>query len=157
MFAYSPETSALLPLAIERALEGDYAPLVGQAEILNDELADIAGNGMQLSVICAEDADLLVASPEDAQTDSRRHARATCCRRNARSGRAAAGQRISTTPVHSDKPVLMLAGELDPVTPPRYGERDRERSAERPPARRERPGPQRDGARLLAATGRSFR
>ncbi len=25
-------------------------------------------------------------------------------------------------PVHSDRPVLLLSGEFDPVTPPRYGE-----------------------------------
>ena len=60
MFAYSAETSALLPLSIRRALDGDYAPLVAQSEVLERaSSSDLEGNGMQLSVICAEDADLL--------------------------------------------------------------------------------------------------
>lgn len=121
MFAYSAETSALLPLTIERALAGDYAPLVAQAEVLNDELADLKGNGMQLSVICAEDADLLSPRPEDAHLilgDALERVLLAQCALWPRGSRPADFHK----PVQSDKPVLVLAGELDPVTPPRYGE-----------------------------------
>jgi pimeloyl-ACP methyl ester carboxylesterase len=121
MFAYSAETSALLPLTIARALDGDYAPLVAEADVLNDELADLHGNGMQLSVICAEDADLLASRPQDAKLilgDALVRVLKAQCEVWPRGSRPADFHRAT----QSDKPVLVLAGELDPVTPPRYGE-----------------------------------
>ena len=121
LFAYSPETSALLPLSISRALGGDYAPLVGEAEILNDDLSDFQGNGMQLSVICAEDADRLTDRPEDAKLilgDALVRVIRAQCEVWPRGKRPADFHE----PLKSDKPVLVLEGELDPITPPRYGE-----------------------------------
>jgi len=121
MFAYSAETSALLPLTIDRALKGDYAPLVAQADLLSDELADLSGNGMQLSVICAEDANLIGERPQDAKLilgDALVRVMRAQCEVWPRGMRPPDFHE----PVHSDKPVLILAGELDPVTPPRYGE-----------------------------------
>ncbi|HKE49713.1 MAG TPA: alpha/beta hydrolase [Rhodanobacteraceae bacterium] len=121
MFAYSSETSALLPLTIARALDGDYAPLVAQSALLDEELSDLEGSGMQLSVICAEDADRLDERPQDAKLilgDALvRVIRAQCAiwPRGTR-------PRDFHNPVRSDKPVLVLEGEYDPVTPPRYGE-----------------------------------
>ena len=121
MFAYSTETSALLPLAIERALKGDYTSLLGQADLLTESLADLSGNGMQLSVICAEDADLLDDRPQDAPLILgdilTRVLRAQC-------DVWPHGKRPTDfhVPIASDKPLLILSGEFDPVTPPRYGE-----------------------------------
>jgi len=121
MFAYSTETSALLPLGIDRALKGDYAPLLGQADLLTADLADLTGNGMQLSVICAEDADDLADRSQDAPLilgDALvRVMRAQCAVWP--HGRRPADFHV---PVASDKPVLILSGEFDPVTPPRYAE-----------------------------------
>ena len=121
LFAYSAETSALLPHTIQRALDGDYAPLVAQSEIINDELSDLEGSGMQLSVICAEDADLLVDRPEDAKLllgDALIRVMRAQCEVWPRGARAADFHE----PVKSDKPVLVLEGEWDPVTPPRYAD-----------------------------------
>jgi pimeloyl-ACP methyl ester carboxylesterase len=121
MFAYSSETSALLPLAIDQALKGDYAPLLGQADLLTESLADLSGNGMQLSVICAEDADLIKDRPEDAALilgDALIRVMRAQCEVWPRGTRPADFH----APVASDKPVLILAGEFDPVTPPRYAE-----------------------------------
>jgi pimeloyl-ACP methyl ester carboxylesterase len=121
MFAYSSETSALLPLAIERALKSDYAPLLGQASLLTDELSELSGNGMQLSVICAEDADLLTERPEDAHLilgDAFAKVWRAQCAIWPHGSRPANFH----APIRSDKPVLILSGEFDPVTPPRYAE-----------------------------------
>lgn len=121
MFAYSSETSSLLPLAIDRALHDDYAPLLAQASLLTDDLSDLSGNSMQLSVICAEDVDLLTDRPEDAQLilgDAFvKGWRAQC-------SIWPHGSRPPDfhAPIQSDKPVLILSGEFDPVTPPRYAE-----------------------------------
>lgn len=121
LFAYAPETAALLPLALERAAKGDYAPLTAQSELLAAEVSDLAGSGMSLSVICAEDADLLADRPDDARLllgDSLVRAFREQCTVWPRGTRPADFHR----PVASDKPVLILSGEFDPVTPPRYGE-----------------------------------
>lgn len=121
LFAYTPETAALLPLVLDRAAKGDYAPLTAQSELIAAEVSDLAGSGMSLSVICAEDADLLAERPDDAPLllgDSLVRAFREQCAVWPRGTRPADFHR----PVASEKPVLILSGEFDPVTPPRYGE-----------------------------------
>jgi len=121
MFAYTPETAALLPLSISHGLKGDFTPLLGQTELLKGDLADLTDNGMQMSVICSEDADLIAPRPEDEKTLLGnlliKSLQATCAI-------WPHGTRPPDfhAPYTSDKPVLVLEGELDPVTPPRYGE-----------------------------------
>ena len=119
MFAYTPQTAALLPLSIDAAAHGDVGPLLGQAKILSTDLAELSGSGMQYSVICSEDADLLKPRPQDADTilgtrmiDSLK----AVCSVWPKGTRPADFHQ----PVKSDKPVLLLAGQYDPVTPPRY-------------------------------------
>lgn len=121
MFAYTPETAAVIPLSVQQALTDNYAPLMGQLKLMTDGIGELAGSGMQLSVICAEDADRLVANPADADTllgtlldDVLR----TQCEIWPRGSRPD----DFTAPASGDTPTLILAGEFDPVTPPRYGE-----------------------------------
>ena len=121
MFAYTPETAALLPLSIAEGLKGDFAPLAGQSDVLRGDLADLRDNGMQLSVICAEDADLLTPRPQDAGTilgSSLIDTLKTACEVWPRGTRPADFH----APLKTATPVLILEGEFDPVTPPRYGE-----------------------------------
>ena len=121
LFAYEPETAALLPLSIDAAAHGDFAPLLGQQRLLAADLAGDINGGMGMSVICSEDADELHAQPRDADTML---------------GNLLIGQ-IKTqcalwphgarpadfhAPLRSDKPILILSGARDPVTPPEYGE-----------------------------------
>lgn len=121
LFSYAPHSAALLPLLLAEAAHGRPEPLLAQAELLFDSLGDELAHGMELSVICAEDADLLKARMEDADT----------LMGNALPELVAAqcavwphGARPDDfkQPVVSDKPVLLLSGQYDPVTPPRYGE-----------------------------------
>jgi pimeloyl-ACP methyl ester carboxylesterase len=121
MFAYTPATAALLPLSIDAAAHGDVGPLLGQAKILSGELSELMGSGMQYSVICSEDADLLTPRPQDAGTilgtrmiDSLK----AVCSVWPKGIRPADFHQ----PLKTDKPVLLLAGQYDPVTPPRYAE-----------------------------------
>jgi pimeloyl-ACP methyl ester carboxylesterase len=121
MFAYTPATAALLPLSIDAAAHGDVGPLLGQAKILSGELSELMGSGMQYSVICAEDADLLAPRPEDAATilgtrmiDSLK----AVCSVWPKGTRPADFHQ----PLKTGKPMLLLAGQYDPVTPPRYAE-----------------------------------
>ena len=121
MFAYTPATAALLPLSIDAAAHGDVGPLLGQAKILSGELSELMGSGMQYSVICSEDADLLTPRPQDAGTilgtrmiDSLK----AVCSVWPKGIRPADFHQ----PLKTDKPLLLLAGQYDPVTPPRYAE-----------------------------------
>lgn len=120
LFAYSPESAALLPLSIDAAAKGNVAPLLGQERLLESDLAGDMDGGMAMSVICSEDADLLQERPEDAGTilgnlliDSMK---AECAA-------WPHGTRPADfhAPLHSGRPVLILSGDRDPVTPPRYG------------------------------------
>jgi pimeloyl-ACP methyl ester carboxylesterase len=121
MFAYTPATAALLPLSIDAAAHGDVGPLLGQAKILSSDLTELMGNGMQYSVICSEDADLLTPRPQDADTILGTHmidALGAVCSVWPKGTRPADFHQ----PLKTDKPVLLLAGQYDPVTPPRYAE-----------------------------------
>lgn len=120
MFAYAPETAALLPLSIDAAAHGDVGPLLGQAKLLSTDLSGDMNNGMQMSVTCSEDADLLQERPQDENTIlGNRLVRAI----KAECSVWPHGTRPADfhAPLQSDVPTLILSGELDPVTPPSYG------------------------------------
>jgi pimeloyl-ACP methyl ester carboxylesterase len=121
MFAYTPATAALLPLSIDAAAHGDVGPLLGQAKILSGDLAELMGSGMQYSVICSEDADLLTPRPQDAETILGTHmidSLKAVCSVWPKGTRPADFHQ----PLKTDKPMLLLAGQYDPVTPPRYAD-----------------------------------
>ncbi|MFC4763678.1 alpha/beta hydrolase [Dyella koreensis] len=121
MFAYSPITAALLPVSIDAAAHGDVGPLLGQAKLLSGDLSDTMNGGMQSSVICSEDADLLSPRPQDAHTilgTRMIDALQAVCAVWPKGTRPADFHE----PLKSDKPILLLSGEYDPVTPPRYGD-----------------------------------
>ncbi|HSX60169.1 MAG TPA: alpha/beta fold hydrolase [Tahibacter sp.] len=121
LYAYAPETAALLPLAIHEAANGNAAPLMGQASLITSDLGATITSGMGLSVICAEDADLLTSRPEDRTLilgdDFTQALRAQC-------EAWPRGRRPDDfhEALKSDVPSLLLSGEYDPVTPPRYGD-----------------------------------
>jgi pimeloyl-ACP methyl ester carboxylesterase len=121
MFAYSPETSALLPLSIAEGLKGNYTPLAGQTQLLRDSMSVSIDNGMQASVVCAEDADLLHDNPEEAST-LLGTALVEVIRAQCSAWPHGTRPADFHAPLKSDKPIFVLEGELDPVTPPRYGE-----------------------------------
>lgn len=120
---YSPETSALLPLLIERAEQDDFQGFIALAS-LNEAVATQISRGMFFSVVCAEDVPAI--SLEEAATAAEDTFMGTatyeawveaCAVWPA--GEVDASYRDS---VESDVPTLILSGEFDPVTPPRWGE-----------------------------------
>jgi len=121
MFAYQPETAALLPLSINAAAHGDVGPLLGQSKLLSSDLGGDMNSGMSMSVICSEDADLLQPRPQDQNTMLGSHLMDAI---KAQCDVWPHGTRPADfhAPLHSDKPILILSGEFDPVTPPRYGQ-----------------------------------
>jgi pimeloyl-ACP methyl ester carboxylesterase len=124
---YSAETQAMLPLLIhEAATKNYYDRIASQMLITASGLTESISQGMELSVVCAEDFPLFPAAGELAEGqhngllmgDSMIRASRIQCGIWPR-GDVPAGFH---DPVVSDKPTLLLSGELDPVTPPEYAE-----------------------------------
>ena len=67
-FSYAPQAAALLPLVLSEAEQGRYGPLMSLAKLLENQLGEQFMHGMQLSVICAEDVDLLQGNAADRDT-----------------------------------------------------------------------------------------
>ncbi len=121
LFSYTAETAALLPLTVTQAVKGDTAPLMGQSQLMSASLDQSMNTGMQFSVICSEDADLLKPRPQDANTilgsELIDGIEAVC-------SVWPHGTRPADfhAPFQSSIPTLILSGERDPVTPPAYAQ-----------------------------------
>jgi pimeloyl-ACP methyl ester carboxylesterase len=102
-------------------VQGRGETLMAQAQMLVDQLGEQIMHGMQLSVACSEDAPRLEVDPADADsvlgTDFVEFTLAQC----AVWPKGTVPEDFHA-PLASDAPVLLLSGELDPVTPSRYGE-----------------------------------
>jgi pimeloyl-ACP methyl ester carboxylesterase len=126
LLLYAPETAALLPLLVHRAAaDGELGRLAAEAILAAEPLEDSLAEGMGHSVICAEDLpelDLAAASTASRETflgdESLQLIAAACA-----GWPAAELPDDFHAPVDSDVPVLVLSGEVDPVTPPENGAR----------------------------------
>jgi len=121
MFAYAPQAAGLLPLELAEAAQGRYEPLMALANLLQSTIGDSITGGMQLSVICAEDASELKSDPADAGSllgNAINDTLQSQCAVWPHGGRPADFR----APLTGKVPVLILSGEFDPVTPPKYGE-----------------------------------
>ena len=121
LFAYAPETAALLPLLMDEAAKGRPQSLLAQAALVFDSLTGQINHGMQLSVVCAEDAPRMQARPEDKDLvlgDSL----VTVTLNQCSVWPKGPVSKDFHQPLKTDIPTLLLSGEFDPVTPPRYAE-----------------------------------
>lgn len=121
MYAYQPGTAATLPLLLHQAVQQQDDAVLAQARMLQRSMGDSMAQGMAFSVSCSEDADELKPDPTDAGTvlgpDFIEQTLALCAPWP-RGSRPADFRE----PLRADLPALLLSGEFDPVTPPRYGE-----------------------------------
>jgi pimeloyl-ACP methyl ester carboxylesterase len=122
LFSYLPQAASLLPVVVDEASQGRYGPLMALATLGTGSAQGGMNRPMQWSVICAEDADRYRADPADAGTvlgaDLSRLFFSACAH-------WPRGTRPATfaRPLATKVPALLMSGELDPVTPPEYGER----------------------------------
>jgi pimeloyl-ACP methyl ester carboxylesterase len=121
---YVPYLSALLPLLIHRAAEGEFGPLLVQAAVFSDAMAKSVSSGLMLSILCAEDLPRIEPEAQRARD------RATFLGPTSYELLAQACAHwphaplpeTAGEPVRSDVPTLLLSGAVDPVTPPRWAE-----------------------------------
>jgi pimeloyl-ACP methyl ester carboxylesterase len=121
MFAYAPQIAGLLPLELKEAMAGRYEPLMALSRLVTSTIGDSIMHGMQLSVICAEDAAELRVDPKDAKSLMGTEI-ITVLQAQCEAWPRGKRDPAFRAPLASDVPALLLSGEFDPVTPPRYGE-----------------------------------
>ncbi len=120
-FSYMPQMASLLPVVIDEADQGRYSQLMALSQMMSRQVGGQMSRPMQWSVICAEDADRYQPNPADADTvlgADVATAFFAACRTWPRGARPA----DFNQPLKSQVPALLLSGEIDPVTPPGYGE-----------------------------------
>jgi len=118
---YAPEAASLIPELLSLARGGDYAPLLAASLVVIGDLPDQFNPALHYSVTCAEDVPRVTrAERANGVSDGRVRALArraiSVCDQWPKGGYPP----DFTIPVHSDVPVLLLSGGLDPVTPPAY-------------------------------------
>jgi len=120
---YSPLTASIVPTLVERAEQDDYGGLFALA------LAGAGGDenmsiGMQLSVLCSED--VAFVTRDDVAAANAGTMFGDLLMGNQLDACAIWPTRALppdySRPIESDVPALVLSGEIDPVTPPSWGE-----------------------------------
>jgi pimeloyl-ACP methyl ester carboxylesterase len=120
---YNPLTASLVPALVARAEQDDFQGLFALG-FANDGADENMSLGMQLSVICSEDA------PRTTSADLAREGTGTIFGGYLLRSQVSACEmwpkgRVDPSyyePVVSDVPTLILSGDVDPVTPPTWGE-----------------------------------
>jgi pimeloyl-ACP methyl ester carboxylesterase len=123
--SYTPETAALLPLLLHTAYtRDDFSLIVSQYLIFSGQLEAGIAEGMNYSVLCAEDVPFIdpqkaIEANKDTYLGSQQIEMLT---RICEIWPRGSVPEWFKEPVVSDVPVLLLSGEMDPVTPPANGE-----------------------------------
>jgi pimeloyl-ACP methyl ester carboxylesterase len=117
---YVPDLVAMLPLAIHQAYaEENYAPLITQTYLVNTGIYD----GMFYAVACTEDAPLISIEEINQQSaESLFTGNAETFLEVCSAWPKGEAPQVVHAPISSEVPVLMLSGEVDPITPPRHAE-----------------------------------
>jgi pimeloyl-ACP methyl ester carboxylesterase len=120
LMLYDPQATSLLPLIIHQAAGGEFGGAATIGFIAEHQLVGFLAGGMSLSVICAEDVPFITDTDVKQATDGsyygdwRVRATIAACKDWPR-GKVPANY---SEPVKSDVPVLIISGDVDPVTPP---------------------------------------
>jgi pimeloyl-ACP methyl ester carboxylesterase len=120
--AYGPQSQSIIPYLVhEAATTGSPARLASQALITREQMDDMIAIGLNFAVGCSEDWPGWPRQVDQSDTllgDTMLEFYDTVCDW----WPAGAVDPGFHQPFDSDKPILILSGELDPVTPPEYGE-----------------------------------
>lgn len=127
LMSYQSETAALLPLLIHQAAaQHDYLPLMSTALLFTDQLQESFAQGMGAAVVCTEDAPFIADDAQHAKQLQDTYLGASTMDTLVKSCKLWPRGIMDPAfkqPVVSAKPVLLLSGEDDPITPPANAER----------------------------------
>ena len=125
LLAYQPNSIALLPMLIHEAGAGNFVPLGSQFMMTMTAMRDTLSLGMHNAVMCTEDSPFYDSAKIDYDGIARTYMgimqlkalEAICS-----VWPAGPIDPDFKTPLSTDLPVLLLSGDADPITPPRYAE-----------------------------------
>lgn len=125
LLAYSPNSIALLPLLISEASNGNYVPLASQYKMTMVAMSDTLSLGMHNAIMCTEDVPFYDQTQIDYEGIEASYMGLL---------QLDALEAICSVwpegpidpefkaPLVTDLPVLLLSGDADPITPPRYAD-----------------------------------
>lgn len=125
LLAYHPNSIALVPLFVNEAADGNYGPLAAQFQMIFASMSDAMALGMHNAIVCTEDVPFYKTAAIDYGEIEATYiglfqleALETICS-------AWPDGPIDVDfkqPLVTDIPTLLLSGDADPITPPRYAE-----------------------------------
>jgi pimeloyl-ACP methyl ester carboxylesterase len=120
---YNPLTESLVPEAIASAATGDFDTLAALNLSVSGDIFDQLSLGMHLSVVCSEDMahvhrEALASLSTARFKDTFYRLYQSMCER----WKTRPVKDDFFSPLHSDRPILMLDGGRDPATPPRHAQ-----------------------------------
>jgi pimeloyl-ACP methyl ester carboxylesterase len=118
---YRRDQAARIPLIVHYAANADFGPFLQHA--IGPSIPDVVADGMYLSVTCAEDVPFINQEQAAALNANNPFGNYRVFQQTRACGMWPRGE-IPTDflePVHSNAPVLIFSGNMDPVTPPKYG------------------------------------
>lgn len=121
MALYQTNVRALVPHAIHQAAKGNYQPLLGLFALTTDGAG--MAMGMHASVVCGEDIHRITpAMREQAKTSYVGKTMLESLEASCSVWKVPPVDANFSEPIKSDIPTLLLSGEIDPATPPSWGE-----------------------------------
>jgi pimeloyl-ACP methyl ester carboxylesterase len=122
---YVPEFVRLLPIIIEQASRGEYKALSGVSSYFATQQQDAMAIGASLSILCSEELGRMT-DQEVAQLSQSGFVGSAFI--DLYKNACSVWPKAAVPAIYSDFqdldiPVLLLSGQLDPVTPPRWGEK----------------------------------
>lgn len=121
LYSYSPDFASAMPYVLHEASQGRYEAMMAQSAMITSDLTEQIYHGMQLSVSCSEDAADLKADPRD-EDSVMGNGLVTLLQAQCAVWPHKPRPQDSRVPLTGATPVLLISGEFDPVTPPRYGD-----------------------------------
>ena len=119
---YGRDQAARIPLIVHHAAGGDFVPFLKKA--IGPSIPDFVADGMYLSVTCAEDVPFIDPAEAAKLTANNPFSDYRVFQQTRACGMWPRGEIPNDflEPVRSNAPVLIFSGNMDPVTPPEYGE-----------------------------------
>lgn len=125
LLAYHPGSIALLPLLINEAGNGNFVPLGSQFMMTTTAISDAISLGMHNTIMCTEDLpffDKLTIDYEGIAASYMGVFQLSALEAICSVWPEGPIDPEFKAPLATDLPVLLLSGDADPITPPRYAE-----------------------------------
>jgi pimeloyl-ACP methyl ester carboxylesterase len=123
LLAYNANSISIVPLLVHTAAHGNFGPLAAQVQMISVQMSNALALGMHNAVMCSEDApfyddmsiDYAALEASYIGIVQLEAIEAMCS-----VWPAGPVDDDFRAPLDTDIPVLLLSGDVDPITPPRY-------------------------------------